>query len=63
MCKTTWRNIRDKFVKAETRIKGKSGDGGSATTVPKLYNELSWMSPFVQHRPTETNMPNAEEVC
>lgn len=62
LCKAMWRNIRDKFTKAMKRMKGKSGDEAASTKVPRLFLEMSWLKPFVQHRQTVCNIPSFEKV-
>ncbi|KAK2881517.1 hypothetical protein Q8A67_018785 [Cirrhinus molitorella] len=43
-------------------MKGKSGDEATSTKVPRLFLEMSWLRPFVQHRQTVSNMPSFEKV-
>ncbi|NP_001315046.1 MADF domain-containing protein [Danio rerio] len=47
-CKSTWRNIRDKFSKAMKRMLRKGGDEDAR--VPRLFVELKWLRPFVRLR-------------
>lgn len=54
-CRKSWKNLRDRFVKAKKRAQGKSGDPGGSQLVSPILNELGWLSQFIKHRETDTN--------
>ncbi|XP_076011412.1 uncharacterized protein LOC143004433 [Genypterus blacodes] len=62
LCKTTWRNVRDKFSKAMKRLKRKSGDGIVDDQAPKLYKELTWLCPFIKLRQIDTSLMRPREI-
>ena len=53
--KKKWKYIRECFVKSKKTAKGKSGEGRSGKQ-NKYYDMVSWLSPFIKHRPKESNM-------
>ncbi|XP_034534680.1 proline-rich protein 12-like [Notolabrus celidotus] len=53
-CTKRWKNSRDKFVRLRRKMSAKSGDPGGKK-VPALYIFLSWLSPHIKHRETESN--------
>lgn len=50
VCTAKWKYLRDRFVKAKRKMKGKSGDA--------IYTILSWLDSFVKFRETESNVPS-----
>ena len=62
LCRTTWSKLRDRFTKAKSRLKKKSGAAGGKNPVPQLYIQLQWLIPHVKHRATTTNMPANEPM-
>lgn len=54
--KKVWKILRDKFVKAKNRGPGKSGDPDGFRHSSPILSELCWLSQFVKHRETNTNM-------
>nr|XP_055051397.1 transcription factor Adf-1-like [Misgurnus anguillicaudatus] len=61
VCKKVWKNLRDRFVKAKKKVSGRSGDpGGYKINVP-ILSELGWLSQYVKHRETDSNMEAKEE--
>lgn len=59
-CKKKWTAIRDKFVKARKRTKGRSEDAGRKRT-PALLLQLPWLDRHVKHGKTEANMPSSPD--
>ncbi|XDV19160.1 hypothetical protein PO909_024698 [Leuciscus waleckii] len=55
-CRKVWKNLRDKFVKAKKKVHGRRGDPGGYKNNPPILNELSWLSQYVKHRETDSNM-------
>lgn len=56
VCRAKWKYLRDRFVKARKKMKGKSGDGTKGSVSP-IFILLSWLDTFVKCRETETNVP------
>ncbi|XP_037547918.1 transcription factor Adf-1-like [Nematolebias whitei] len=56
LCKAKWKYLRDRFVKARKKMRGKSGDGANGG-VPPIFHMLSWLDTFIKSRETETNVP------
>ena len=54
-----WKYIRDSYVKSKKIAKGKSGDG-RATKPNKYFEILAWLSPFIKHQATESNLTLSE---
>ena len=46
------RCMRESFVRAKKKMKGRSGDGYK---IFKYSGMLDWMSPFIKHRETVSN--------
>lgn len=63
LCKTTWRNVRDKFSKAMKRMKRKTGDILGDEQAPKLYRELSWLCPHIKLRQTDSMATRPREIA
>ncbi|KAK6325324.1 hypothetical protein J4Q44_G00046660 [Coregonus suidteri] len=61
ICRTKWKNLRDRYVRLRRKIKGKSGDAASGIQ-PQILTTLSWLSGFIKHKETESNYPKAEEM-
>ncbi|XP_057187563.1 zinc finger protein 391-like isoform X1 [Triplophysa rosa] len=62
ICKATWKNTRDKLVKAMKRMEAKSGDGVLSNKASKLVLEMSWLKPFIQHGQTRSHPPSSEKA-
>ncbi|XP_035987332.1 uncharacterized protein LOC110368284 [Fundulus heteroclitus] len=62
ICRRTWKNLRDRFVKAKRKTKGSSGHPGRKKAAPVILQELEWLSQFVTHRDAETNTDKEAEV-
>lgn len=61
LAKKKWKYIRESYVKSKKTAKGKSGDG--RPTKPNKYFELlAWLSPFIKHRPTESNIASPSDT-
>lgn len=56
-CRKMWKNLRDKFVRMKRRSERRSGSIGGYRPTP-LMRKLAWLTNFVKHRETETNLPN-----
>ncbi|CAB1327918.1 unnamed protein product, partial [Coregonus sp. 'balchen'] len=56
ICRTKWKNLRDRYVRLRRKIKGKSGDAASGIQ-PQILTTLSWLSGFIKHKETESNYP------
>ncbi|KAA0721669.1 hypothetical protein E1301_Tti022461 [Triplophysa tibetana] len=63
-CKASWKNVRDKFCRAMKKVKEEREDGASSnvTKVPKRFYEMSWLKPFIQHRPPQSNPPSTKKM-
>ncbi|XP_056625487.1 uncharacterized protein LOC130437864 [Triplophysa dalaica] len=61
-CKATWKNTRDKLVKAMKRMEAKSGDGVLSNKASKLVLEMSWLKPFIQHGQTLSHTTSSEKM-
>ncbi|XP_045072080.1 zinc finger protein 585A-like isoform X2 [Coregonus clupeaformis] len=61
ICRTKWKNLRDRYVRLRRKMKGKSGDAASGIQ-PQILTTLSWLSGFIKHKETESNYPKAEEM-
>ncbi|XP_062847653.1 uncharacterized protein LOC134310067 [Trichomycterus rosablanca] len=61
VCKKAWKNIRDRYVKAKKKSHGRSGDPGGNKHVSPILVELGWLSQFVKHRSTDTNLEREAE--
>ncbi|XP_077397835.1 uncharacterized protein LOC144033528 [Festucalex cinctus] len=60
-CQRKWKVIRDKFVRIKKRLGGRSGDAGG-NKVPDLYFFLSWLSPHIRHRESESNFDDEKHT-
>uniref|UniRef100_A0AAQ5YQC1 MADF domain-containing protein n=1 Tax=Amphiprion ocellaris TaxID=80972 RepID=A0AAQ5YQC1_AMPOC len=58
--KKTWKNLRDRYVKAKRSYTKQSGDPGKRKNVPSILEELSWLSTFVSHRETDSKFHEVE---
>ncbi|XP_041930066.1 transcription factor Adf-1-like isoform X2 [Alosa sapidissima] len=47
LCRNKWKYLRDRFVKAKKKLRGRSSDDGN---VPRMFSLLSWLSDYVNHR-------------
>ncbi|XP_051790730.1 uncharacterized protein LOC127529830 [Erpetoichthys calabaricus] len=58
-CRNKWKYLRDRFVKTK-RIKGRGGATGSGSAMIPIYSALGWLSAFVKHRATPSNLTALE---
>ncbi|KAG5283994.1 hypothetical protein AALO_G00021780 [Alosa alosa] len=56
-CRQRWKVLRDKFVKAKKKAKGRSGGAGDRVSRAPVLAQLGWLSSCVKHRHTESNVP------
>ncbi|KAM4600352.1 uncharacterized protein ACJ7VT_020292 [Polymixia lowei] len=61
--KTTWNKLRDKFSKAKKRMLNGTKSRAVDKTMPALYTQLSWLSPYVKHRETNATNSFEEKLC
>ncbi|XP_062381232.1 transcription factor Adf-1-like [Sardina pilchardus] len=47
LCRNKWKYLRDRFVKAKKKLRGRSSDDGN---VPRMFSLLSWLTDYVNHR-------------
>eukprot|EP00795_Rhopilema_esculentum_P007855 gene7855-13733_t len=59
ICKKKWRYIREQYVKCKKTAKEKSGDGRKGKS--KYDALLEWLSPFVKHRQSDTNITDDQD--
>lgn len=58
-----WNNARDNWMRCDKKIKEyKSGSAAKPVQKYKFYEQMQFLNKIVGHRPTETNMPLAEDV-
>ncbi|VVC39101.1 Hypothetical protein CINCED_3A017035, partial [Cinara cedri] len=59
-----WNNERDNWMRCDKKIKeyNKSGSAAKPVQKYKFYEQMQFLNKIVGHRPTETNMPHAEDV-
>ncbi|XP_078138373.1 uncharacterized protein LOC139919798 [Centroberyx gerrardi] len=60
-CLRKWKNLRDKFVRVRKKLQQekRSGDG-AVKRIPAFYHFLSWLSPYIKHRETDSNCDDKE---
>lgn len=64
MCKARWSNIRDQYRKVLNKKKTSSGQASKKILKYKYEDQLSFLKPYFQERPTTTNIEsrsNSEE--
>ncbi|XP_064165316.1 delta-aminolevulinic acid dehydratase isoform X1 [Anguilla rostrata] len=54
-CRQKWKYLRDRYVKAKRKLKGRSGGAGGRDDIPPIISMLDWLSGFIKHRATERN--------
>ncbi|XP_022605323.1 zinc finger protein 676-like isoform X2 [Seriola dumerili] len=59
-CRQKWKYLRDRYVKAKRKLKGRSGDKSGSAHLPPIVSMLDWLSGFIKHRATESNFPGDE---
>ncbi|XP_071368930.1 uncharacterized protein, partial [Centroberyx affinis] len=60
-CLRKWKNLRDKFVRARKKLQQeKRSRDGAGKRKPASYNFLSWLSPYIKHRETDSNCDDKE---
>ncbi|CAM4715454.1 unnamed protein product [Leuciscus chuanchicus] len=59
-CRQRWKYLRDRYVKAAKMLKGKSGDARGKRVPPIVYM-LGWLSEFIKHRETDSNVEKLNE--
>lgn len=59
-----WSGARDNWMRCSKKLKEyKSGSGAKSVTKYKFYEQMLFLNKVVCHRPTESNLPLAEEEC
>ncbi|XP_064825835.1 zinc finger protein 271-like [Oncorhynchus masou masou] len=60
ICRTKWKNLRDRYVRQRRKMKGKSGDAASEIQ-PQILTTLSWLSGFIKHKETKVEEMDTSE--
>lgn len=50
VCRQKWKYLRDRYVRAKRKLKGRR----SGAYTPLIVSKLDWLSDFIRHRPTES---------
>lgn len=53
LCRNKWKYLRDRFVKAKKKLRGRKADSGN---VPRMFSLLSWLTDYVSHRDRGRNL-------
>ncbi|XP_028974992.2 uncharacterized protein LOC105013099 isoform X2 [Esox lucius] len=58
-CQKRWKLMRDKYVRIKKKLSSRRADSGG-NKVPPYYRKLSWLSGYIKHRETDSNLDTNE---
>ncbi|XP_044198911.1 zinc finger protein 345-like isoform X2 [Thunnus albacares] len=53
-CRQKWKYLRDRYVRAKRKLKGRNG---RVAYPPPIITKLDWLADFIKHRATDPNFP------